>query len=121
MRALVVGLGIVCIGLLVLCLFLMYGVLDQAISTDHARREQQWLREDRDLLRDLARDLTRGIKRDKVENLLASKYSANHIVKKEGPDTVFVDEVGFYFRGDELVDIVFMNESDPNRVPGQSD
>ncbi|HSC78472.1 MAG TPA: hypothetical protein VLB32_07905 [Candidatus Acidoferrales bacterium] len=109
MRTWIIALGIVSLCLLMACCYLLYSTFDQAITIDHAHQEQRYLREDRDVVRKLAVDLAKGTKRDKVEEMLA-KYSQQHIVKQEDNDTIFVDGVGVRFRGDELSDILFMNE-----------
>lgn len=108
------------VALLALCLFLVYGVVDQSVSLDHARAAQRSLEEERAVLRKLALDLVKGAKRDEVKALLAAKYAQGHIVKQEDNGTIFVDGVGLRFRGDELADIVFMSEPPTEEARGAS-
>ena len=98
------------VALAALCLYLVYSVIDQSVSLDHARAAQRSVKEERALLRQLTLDLTKGAKRDEVKALLAAKYAQAHIVKEEDKETIFVDGVGLRFRGDDLAEIVFMSE-----------
>ena len=109
---------VVSVALLLLCAYLFYASLDQAVSLDHARATQRSLEEDRAMLQELTVDLVKGTRRADVKALLAAKYSA-HIVKEEG-DTIFIDGVGLRFRGDQLVGVVFLDDATaPAAAPGQ--
>jgi len=96
------------VALLLLCAYLVYANLDQAVSLDHARAEQRSLEQDRAVLQKLTLDLAKETRRPDVKALFAAKYAA-HIVKEEG-DTMFVDGVGLRFRDDQLVAVVFLDE-----------
>jgi hypothetical protein len=108
MRKTMALLVLVSVALLLLCAYLVYASLDQAVSLDHARAAQRSLEQDRAVLQKLTVDLVKGTRRADVNALLAAKYAA-HIVKEEG-DTIFVDGVGLRFRGDELVAVVFLDD-----------
>lgn len=96
--------------LLVSCLYLGYQVLDQAVSLDHARSSHRLIEKELEVLRSLTLDMTKGTKRDAIRDLLASKYAKEHLIKEEGEDTIYVDNVGLRFRGNELVGIVFVSD-----------
>ena len=101
---------LVSVALLLLCVYLVYSSLDQAVSLDHARAAQRSLEQDRAVLQKLTVDLVKGTRRADVNALLTAKYAA-HLVKEEG-DTIFVDGVGLRFRGDQLVAVVFLDNAD---------
>ena len=102
------------VALAILCLYLAYHVVDQSVSLEHARASQRSLQEERDLLRKLTFDSLKAVKRVELESLLAARYSQSHVVRRES-DVIFVDEVGLRFRGDELVEIVFMSDQAAER------
>jgi len=106
----IAALVVVTVALLLLCAYLVYATLDQAVSLDHARAAQRGLEQDRAVLQKLTMDLVKGTTRADVKALLAAKYAA-HIVKEEG-DTIFVDGVGLRFRGDQLIAVVFLDDED---------
>jgi hypothetical protein len=98
-------------GLLVLCLYLAYHALDQAVSLDHAWSRQDMIEKELDVLRSFTLDMTKGAKRDAIRNLLTTKYARDHLIKDEDKDTIHVDNVGLRFRGDELVGIILTSEA----------
>jgi uncharacterized protein YpuA (DUF1002 family) len=108
MRKTVRVLVLVIVALVVACAYLSYAVLDQSVTLDHARVERASVQRQRDLLSKLTLDVAKGTSRGEVEALIAAKYAKGYIVKRDG-DIIFVDEVGLRFRGDELVEILFMN------------
>ena len=110
MNKLMVILTVVSIGLLVLCLFLLYVVVDRSVSLDHARSQQREISKERSVLRQLILDLSTAMKKSEIKTLLGSKYKGSHIVKEEDGNTIFVDGVGLRFHGEDLTDIVFMSE-----------
>jgi hypothetical protein len=110
MRKTTAVLVLVSVALLLLCAYLVYASLDQAVSLAHARAAQRSLEQDRAVLQKLTVDLGKGTRRADVKALLTAKYAA-HLVKEEG-DTIFVDGVGLRFRGDELVAVVFLDDAD---------
>ena len=110
MRRSLTALIVLTVALGVVCLYLVYSVVDQSVSLDHARAAHRTLEEERAVLRKLTLDLAKGTKREEVLALLATKYAQGHIVKAEEHDTIFVDGVGLRFRGDDLAEIVFMSE-----------
>jgi len=116
MRNTTAVLVLVSVALLLLCAYLFYASLDQAVSLDHARAAQRSLEQDRAVLQKLTVDLVNGTRRGEVKALLTAKY-ASHLVKEEG-DTIFVDGVGLRFRGDQLVAVVFLDSADGARGAG---
>jgi len=58
-----------------LCLYLVYSVVDQSVSLDHARVAQRSLEEDRAVLRKLTLDLGKAAKRYDVEAVLGREYA----------------------------------------------
>lgn len=110
MNKLMAILTVVSIGLLVLCLLLVYVVIDSSVSLDHARSQQREVSKERSALRQLTLDLSTDMNKSEIRALLASKYKGSHIVKEEDANTIFVDGVGLRFQGDDLTDIVFMSE-----------
>ena len=114
MRKRVVVVALVSVAAVALVGYLLYGVVDQAVSLAYARAAQTYLEEDRELLRQLAVDFAKGPRRRELEDLIQRKYRQGHLVKEED-GALFVDSVGLRFRGDELVAIEFMNERDNGR------
>lgn len=96
----------------VLCIYLGYQIFDEAISLNHARTGQRIAAEESAILRKLTVDIAKGVGRNTIKDLLVSKYARDHIINEEGGDTIYVDGVGLRFRGDELVGIVFMSDTD---------
>lgn len=94
------------------CVYLAYQVLDLSVTVSHAADARVTVQKQRDLLRELAMDLTKRTKRTDIKNLLESTYAKRHLVKEEDRDTILVDGVGLKFRGDELVDIIFIPRGD---------
>jgi uncharacterized protein YpuA (DUF1002 family) len=93
---------------LVACAYFAYQVLDLSVTVSHAAGARAALQKQRDLLRELAIDLTKKTKRADIKEVLESTYAKKHLVKDEDRDTILVDGIGLKFRGDELVDIVFV-------------
>ena len=89
-------------------LFWLYIFVDQSVSYDHLQREITYLREDRDLMRNLMMDFNGSISMVEVRTILKNNYS-NQIIKEEN-GSLFVDDIGFKFKNNKLTGIVFMNE-----------
>lgn len=77
MRRTTAVLVLVSVALLLLCAYLVYASLDQAVSLDHARAAQRSLEQDRAVLQKLTVDLVKGTRRADVKALLTAKYAAH--------------------------------------------
>ena len=108
MRKTVIAIALVIAALTVTCIYLAYSVMDQAVTLDHKDAVRRSLEGQRAALSKLSLDLGKRATRGEIEALLAARYAQGHLVKQEG-DTIHVDGVGLRFRGDELVEIVFIN------------
>lgn len=100
---------LVCVGLLVLCAVLVYGIVDRSVSLDHAQVEQRRLEEERALLQKLLLDFAVGTPKSEVLELLKRKH-ASRIFKEEG-DTILVDDVVLKFQNGKLIDVLSLSDA----------
>ena len=85
-----------------------YAFINQSISYDYCHQELIYQGETLKLTQKMLLDFGKANNRQRIYEMLKAKYS-DHIIKEEG-DILFIDDVGFKFKTNTLIDVVFMNE-----------
>jgi hypothetical protein len=94
--------------LLVTNLGWLYVFINQAVTYDHTREEYKHLIKDIKLMKKLMTDFGKHENKEQMVKILKDRYSDYIIKEEEG--ILFVDRIGLKFDGNNLTEIVFMNE-----------
>ena len=91
-----------------LCLWLLYMLVDQSITVSHQRDSLRHHEQTRLLLAQISVDIAAHGEHKDLEHWLAERYKTSRIVKRED-GALFIDAVGLRFRDGKLSEIVFMD------------
>lgn len=100
---------LVCVFLLVFCLWSLYHVIDQAVTIHYMKIGYEDQEKTLNLLSKLTVDLNQVSHRSEILSLIKKKYPG-YMITEEDNGVIYIGEVGLKFDGDKFIGIVFMNK-----------
>ncbi|MHC1727320.1 MAG: hypothetical protein AB9866_15160 [Syntrophobacteraceae bacterium] len=88
--------------LAILCVSLLYGVVNQSVTLDHRNQQCSLIKKQRDFLWYFAGTLAKGTSKAEFLNLI-EQHSVEYFSK--GDDQIIADQLGFRFENNRLVRI----------------
>jgi hypothetical protein len=93
-----------------ICVFLVYSWIDSRVSLDYARQELKYQRREIEVLQSLLLETGRRMSRAEIEQLVTKHLEKDHLIKRDEPDELSINNIILKFKGDSLVDVKSLSE-----------
>jgi|ERR1700737_257211 len=89
--------------------FLVYGLISNSVSLDHARQQQKVEKSRSHLLCELLHKTSVPLGRSELMDIIKRNFSNGHVIKEE-KDRVLVDDLVIRFEGEKVVGVMTLDD-----------